>query len=162
MKLHPKIISLETTTVVGMKQIMTFAQNTTPLLWRSFMPRRHEIDHKADNNLYSIEIFNNTSFFEQFNPTTAFEKWAAVKVTEVERVPDGMETITIPAGLYAVFQYKGKGSEAMPFFQAIYKDWLPNSGHILDNRPHFALMGEKYKNEHLDSEEEIWVPIKEK
>jgi len=27
---------------------------------------------------------------------------------------------------------------------------------------HFELLGEKYKNNHPDSEEEVWIPIKEK
>jgi hypothetical protein len=30
----------------------------------------------------------------------------------------------------------------------------------LNKRPHFAKMGEKYKNEDPDSEEELWIPIK--
>jgi AraC family transcriptional regulator len=30
----------------------------------------------------------------------------------------------------------------------------------LDQRPHVEVMGEKYKNNDPDSEEEIWIPIK--
>jgi AraC family transcriptional regulator len=32
----------------------------------------------------------------------------------------------------------------------------------MDDRPYFALMGDKYKGEVLDSEEEFWIPIKKK
>jgi AraC family transcriptional regulator len=32
----------------------------------------------------------------------------------------------------------------------------------MDGRPYFALMGEKYKGEQPDSEEEFWVPVKPK
>jgi len=32
----------------------------------------------------------------------------------------------------------------------------------LDNRPHFEVLGEKYKNGDPESEEEIWIPVKEK
>ena len=73
-----------------------------------------------------------------------------------------MEIIIILEGLYAVFQYKGKGSEAASAYQYILGSWMPNSDYILDNRPHFALMGEKYKNEDPDSEEELWFPIRRK
>ena len=40
------------------------------------------------------------------------------------------------------------------------KNRNPKSKYELDKRPHFALMGEEYKNEDPDSEEELWFPIK--
>ncbi len=39
---------------------------------------------------------------------------------------------------------------------------LPNSEYELENRPHFEVLGEKYKNNDPNSEEEIWIPIKKK
>jgi AraC family transcriptional regulator len=39
---------------------------------------------------------------------------------------------------------------------------LPNSNYHLDDRPHFEILGEKYKNADPGSEEEIWIPIKAK
>jgi AraC family transcriptional regulator len=44
-------------------------------------------------------------------------------------------------------------------FEYIFETWLPNSDYLVDNRLHFELLGEKYKNKDLDSEEEIWIPI---
>jgi AraC family transcriptional regulator len=41
----------------------------------------------------------------------------------------------------------------------IFNTWLPKSGYQLDRRPHFEILGEKYKNNNPDSEEEIWIPI---
>jgi AraC family transcriptional regulator len=32
----------------------------------------------------------------------------------------------------------------------------------MDNRPYFALMGEKYKGENPESEEDFWIPVKKK
>jgi AraC family transcriptional regulator len=37
---------------------------------------------------------------------------------------------------------------------------VTNSKYLLDNRPHFETLGEKYKNEDPSSEEEVWIPIK--
>jgi AraC family transcriptional regulator len=31
-----------------------------------------------------------------------------------------------------------------------------------DDRPHFEILGDKYKNDHPDSEEEIWILCREK
>lgn len=47
-------------------------------------------------------------------------------------------------------------------FQYIFGTWLPASGYYLDNRPHFEILGHKYKNNDPDSEEEIWIPVKPK
>jgi AraC family transcriptional regulator len=41
-------------------------------------------------------------------------------------------------------------------------EWLPNSAYALDDRPHFEALGEQYKNNDPNSEEEIWIPIKPK
>ena len=71
-----------------------------------------------------------------------------------------MESIASPEGLYAVFVHKGPASEGPRTYQNIFATWLPNSDFILDNRPHFAIMGEKYKREDSDSEEELWIPVK--
>jgi predicted transcriptional regulator YdeE len=32
----------------------------------------------------------------------------------------------------------------------------------IDNRPHFEVLGDKYKNNDPSSEEEIWIPIRKK
>ncbi|TQE66329.1 GyrI-like domain-containing protein [Leptospira noguchii] len=41
----------------------------------------------------------------------------------------------------------------------IFQEWLPNSGYKLEHRPHFELLGSKYKNNDPTSEEEVWIPI---
>ena len=46
-------------------------------------------------------------------------------------IPAEMSSLVIPKGLYAVFNYKGKPSEAQDFFQYIYSAWLPNSSYKL-------------------------------
>ncbi|MFZ1515671.1 MAG: GyrI-like domain-containing protein, partial [Saprospiraceae bacterium] len=68
---------------------------------------------------------------------------------------------TIPGGLYAVFYYKGLSTDTA-IFEYIFNTWLPNSEYGLDDRPHFEILGERYKNNDADSEEEIWIPIKNK
>jgi AraC family transcriptional regulator len=73
-----------------------------------------------------------------------------------------METYILANGLYAVFQYKGLSSGSAAFYQYIYSDWIPNSEYQIDNRPHFEVLGEKYKNNDPTSEEEVWIPIKVK
>ncbi|MCB0376226.1 MAG: GyrI-like domain-containing protein, partial [Sinomicrobium sp.] len=138
----------------------SFAHNRTQELWQRFMKHRAAIPNVRGTELYSVEIFGDPRFFERFDPNHAFEKWAAVEVQDLNNIPDELEGLTLPSGMYAVFNYKGKSSEAGPTYQYIFTEWLPASGLLLDNRPHFALMGDKYKNDDPDSEEELWVPIR--
>ena len=64
----------------------------------------------------------------------------------------------ISGGLYAIFIQKGMNAGAT--YQRIMSEWLPNSGYKIDDRPHFQLMGDKYKNGSPDSEEDFYVPIR--
>lgn len=159
--MKPKFITLNKRKFIGKRLKTSFVENKTFKLWREFMPYRNEIKHNIGNELYLIEVYPE-GFFENFNPATKFEKWAAVEVANFETVPNEMETLISPEGLYAVFVYKGKSSAAALFFQNIFQHWLPDSEFILDARPHFAVMGEKYKNDSDDSEEEIFIPVKAK
>lgn len=137
---------------------MSFADDKTDALWAGFMPVRKEIRNNIGTALYSMQIYP-PGFFNHFNPLAPFEKWAAIEVTDHNTVPDEMESFLLPGGLYAVFLYRGDGSTAAKTFQYIFETWLPASAYLVDNRPHFELLGEKYQRNSASSEEEIWIPI---
>jgi AraC family transcriptional regulator len=155
-----RIEQLREKKLIGKRTTMSFAANTTPDLWKSFMPRRREIIHRVGDELYSVQVYPDM-FFEKFNPQASFEKWAAMEVGAVQELLPGMETTILPAGLYAVFSYRGPAGSPAPF-QYIFQTWLPASAYRLDTRPHFELLGAKYKNHDPDSEEEIWIPVRKR
>ena len=156
--MKPTIETLSEKKLIGKRMIMSLSNNKTPELWKSFMPRRKEIENSVGTNLYSMQIYD-PLYFSNFDSTADFEKWATIEVTDFDKVPDEMEFFTLIGGLYAVFIHKGDVSSAPKTFQDIFSSWLPNSHYILDNRPHFEILGEKYKNNDPTSEEEIWIPI---
>ncbi|XOV93628.1 MAG: GyrI-like domain-containing protein [Bacteroidota bacterium] len=157
--MEPRITQLPKTFLIGQRIEMSLANNKTSELWQLFMPNRSQIKNTVGSALYSVDIFPSTDFFQQYDPTRTFEKWAAVAVNNLDTIPDGMDSLSIPEGQYAVFHYVGKPSEAQPFMQYIFNQWLPNSPYELDDRPHLAIMGDKYKGEYPDSEEDLWIPI---
>ena len=159
--LQPAIKNLLAKKLVGKRVIMSLTENRTAELWKSFMIRRKEITNAVGSDLYSMQIYDQ-SYFEKFNPTAKFEKWATTEVSDFELVPPSMETFILPAGLYAVFFYKGDTRTGLQVFQYIFGTWLPQSRYLLDHRPHFEILGEKYKNGSPDSEEEIWIPVRVK
>jgi AraC family transcriptional regulator len=157
--MEPGIITLPEKKFVGKRISMAFADNRTMALWKGFMPKRKTIRNSLGTELYSIEVYP-PLFFDDFNPAAVFEKWAAVEVSDFQTVPDDMETLVSPEGLYAVFIHKGPASAGPKTYRYIFETWLPGSGYVLEHRPHFAIMGEKYKNDDPGSEEEIWIPVK--
>jgi AraC family transcriptional regulator len=156
----PEIKNLAEKMLIGKRIKMCLSDDKTLELWKSFMPHRKEISNKLDYELFSIQIFDDNLDFAKFNPQTVFEKWAALEVSDFGNIPAEMETLIIPGGLYAVSLYRGSSAAAAKTFQYIFENWLPNSIYTLDQRPHFEIMGEKYKNDDPNSEEEIWIPIK--
>ena len=157
--MNPRIEFLAEKKLVGKRIVMTFANNKTRELWQSFMPKRREIRNNMGAELYSMQIYE-PLFFSNFDPNREFEKWATMEVSDFSSVPAEMEKFILEGGWYAVFLYKGAASAGAAAFQYIVNTWLPNSEYTLDDRPHFEILGEKYKNEDPTSEEEIWIPIK--
>jgi len=156
--MQPRIEKLREKKLVGQKLTMSVTNNRTKELWSAFIPRKKVVMGKVRAELFSLQVYD-SAYFEKFNPDHEFEKWAAVEVIDYTSVPQGMETISLKGGLYAVFDYKGSSTDNN-VFQYIYGEWLPKSGYSLDHRPHFEVLGDKYQNSHPDSEEEIWIPIK--
>ncbi len=157
----PRIETINEKKLVGKRMTMCYADYRIGELWGSFMPRRKEIKNNLTNDLISLVVYAPNHFID-FKPTNQFERWATVEVENFNIVPVELETYNLSSGLYAVFNYKGMSSEASAFFQYIYSEWVPNSDYILDDRAHFEVLGEKYKNNDPSSEEEIWIPIKAK
>lgn len=110
--MKPKIEDFREAKLIGKKLKMSFANNNTFELWKSFSPNRKEIQNQVDKNLFSVDIYPRSDFFENFKASEEFEKWAAVEVENFGLIPNEMEKLIIPAGKYAVFQYRGKPSEA--------------------------------------------------
>ena len=158
--LQPKIVNLEPRKLVGKHLKMSLTNNKTGELWKSFMPQRGLIPNSLNNDLISMQVYN-PEYFSKFSTENEFVKWATIEVNDFNNVPADMETFTLTGGLYAVFHYKGSSTDRS-IFHYIFAKWLPNSGYLLDGRPHFEVLGEKYKNADPGSEEEIWIPVRKK
>ena len=137
---------------------MSLAENRTAELWKGFMPKRKNITNNVTNDLISMSVYSPT-YFTEFRLTNEFEKWASVEVSDYDTIPDDLEIFVLTGGLYAVFDYKGSSTDNS-IFQFIFGTWLPGSAYFLDDRPHFEVLGDKYKNNDPTSEEEIWIPIR--
>tara|TARA_R110002051_G_scaffold34256_3_gene76357 strand:- start:86845 stop:87324 length:480 start_codon:yes stop_codon:yes gene_type:complete len=159
--MKPRIIDLETKNLVGLSQEMSLIDNKTFELWKKFRERSKEVSNRSSDDFISLQVYSN-DYFKVFSPEKKFVKWACVEVENFNVVPGRMNSLVLEGGLFAVFNYKGTAQNAQAFFQYIYGEWIPKSAFILDDRPHFEVLGDKYKNNDPNSEEEVWIPIKAK
>lgn len=152
--MKPRIVNLQEKKIVGLKSKMLQHQyGNIVALWKQFMPRKKEILNTLNSELIALQNYSDFGNFEK-----PFDIWACVEVTDLNVIPEGMLFNTIPKGEYAVFPHKGMDASAI--YQKIMTEWLPKSGYQIDNRPHFQVMGEKYKQGSPDSEEDFYVPVK--
>jgi len=154
-----RIIAVEEKKLTGLSMKMSVANNKTSILWKNFLSLRYKITNVINNDLYSLQIYD-PDYFTHFDPSKTFIKYALIEVAALDQVPDEMISFTLGPGLYAVFHYKGLPADGGRIFQFIFNEWIPDSDYLLDSRPHFEVLGEKYKNNSPDSEEDIWIPIK--
>lgn len=147
--------------VVGVKANMSFQtiQQATGILARQFMPRRHEISSRIGKHVFSIQNYGELDL-KDVSPQTVFEKWIGVEVSNMDVVPEGMDTFILKAGHYVVFTYKGSLADVPKNRQYIFQDWLPNSNYQIDTRAHFEELPEDYSKDLQNTEEDIWIPIK--
>jgi len=158
----PRIEEISKRKLIGNRLVMSLSEDRTKELWQGFMARRKEIGNTITTDLISMQVYDRLLSISEFNGATQFEKWAVVEVEDYKDLPKGMETYTLLGGLYAVFIHKGLPSSFPRTAQYIYGEWLPKSDYELDHREHFEVLGDKYRNNDLNSEEEVWVPIRRK
>lgn len=174
----PRLVERAPGNFIGIRMEMSLLEDKTNLLWRSFMPRRHEVMRRTNTDFVSLQVYPG-DYFREFDPMLRFEKWALVEVelsmgdVEEERwnssaekgeneerggaIPEGMESFYLKGGLYAVFAHRG-GDPAI--FDHIYGEWLPASDFDLDNRPHFEVLDAQYRHSDPEASEEIWIPVR--
>ncbi len=155
--MNPEIVNCKEKKLVGLRRVVSMTVYDAAPLWQEFMPHLSRILGRTDSSTVSLSKYPR-GYFENFDPGTEFEKWAAVEVSGIGELPEGLESLTVSSGEYAVFHYIGSSSDRS-IFERIYCTWLPNSIYRLDNRPHFEILGEKYKNAATDSEENIYIPV---
>ena len=157
----PRIASITQKKLVGHSILMSLTDNKTFDLFSGFMPKRKQINNVVSEDIFEVMIYD-ALHFKNFNPNKTFTKWGTLEVSDFDTIPEGMKTLTLENGLYAIFRYKGLPKDFGKLMSYVFMEWLPQSDYILDNRTHFNVLGDAYKNNHPDSEEDVYIPIKQK
>lgn len=128
--------------------------------WRNIHKNKVSITNRKDEN-FLIGLNDYSENFSYENEQSAFNYYAAAEVTDLRRVPKGMETKELPESLYMVFTFRGKNQDSLqPVVDYIYKEWFPQSTCQLNENAKydFAKYGEIIDKDG-NSTIEYWVPI---
>lgn len=124
-------------------------------MWGRFNARRGEIAHLSEEAA-SLGVCIPTG------GGVGLSYMAAVPVTAVAQVPEGMVARTLPAGRYAVFTHKGAVEKMSDTFAYIYGTWMPGQKELEPRHaPDFEYYDLRFDPEHPEtSEVDIYIPIK--
>jgi AraC family transcriptional regulator len=84
---------------------------------------------------------------------------AGVEVERLERVPDGLTAVSVPANTYAVFTHTGHISRLSDTVRQIWGRWLPASPYRHVPAPDFEWYDERWDPQTGEGAIDIYVPI---
>ncbi|MGZ9584406.1 GyrI-like domain-containing protein [Paenibacillus marinisediminis] len=133
---------LEELTIVGVSEELS--TKGFGHLWDELYERMDEIEFIANRNIGFGLICN-------------MRYMAGIQVSSTEKIPEGMDSITVPANEYAVFVHKGQIQFLKQTWDLIAQKY---SIHCNMSEPSFERYDERFNPISDDSILEIYVPLK--
>ncbi len=139
--------------IIGL-QIETSVQeckndNKMPALWEEFIKRVPEISNRVGENFYGVSFKTGECEFRCI---------AAVEVSSLDELPEGMVGEIVPASKYLAFEHKGKLDKLNDTYGQIAEKEMPASG-MKEKDVWLEVYDERFKLDSDDSIIEIWVSV---
>lgn len=144
--------------LIGKSIVTNRTKNNTYELWKAFKQELSRIAISNPEYYYAVEQYSNT-YFDSYHPEKPYNQWACITVPDGITLPTNWNNLIVSEGLYAIFKYKGTAADAHHTIRSIHEAWLPISGYVLANRPHYALMHSDYDPLNPTAEEHFYIPI---
>jgi AraC family transcriptional regulator len=123
-----------------------------PALWAAFLPRLAVIPNRVPGVCYGV-VRQDPLDGERL------EYHAAMEVTEVATLPEGMVAVEVPAGTYARFEHRGPAQRVDHTVSYAYGTWLPQSGHRHSYAPDLEIYGSAYHPTNDSSTMHYAIPL---
>lgn len=137
----------------GKFTMQTAAQDIPPL-WQRFMPHFGKMPGQKGMTTYGVSWGQ--------TPSGEFNYLCGVEVAETAALPEGLSTVRLPEGQYAVFEHSGHVSGIGQLIGAIHQQWLPASGFEQSAPLLFERYTKKFDPETHSGGIEIWIPVRKK
>ncbi len=166
--MEPVVKFVEAKRIVGMEAKFISARSpdhnnnqVIPALWGRYAPRSGEIMNRlSPADMGVISCMKNDS--DQSHPDEMFYL-AGAEVSDGssnhQAIPEGMVSIVIPAGSYAVFTHKGSLDKIGFTMNYIYGSWLLKSDYKLRDAPEFEIYDHRFNPSSESSEFNIYIPM---
>ncbi len=126
-------------------------------LWQTFESRRHEIEDIDPK--FSLGICLEQHPDIPIEDGDKFIYIAAYSVSSDEKIPDGMNAVTIPAGKYAVFTHRGPIDKMTQTVNYIWGTWIPRNSDKVRKGPDFEYYDDRFNPQTLEGEVDIYIPV---
>lgn len=149
----PRYVRSEEMLIAGLNESYTFETRAKiPSQWHQFAPHIGHVPGQAGEASYGV--------FWNYRPGQGFDYLTGVRVRGPEGLPAEFRQLRLPAGRYAVFSHDKHVSSLPDTLDAIWKRWLPNSGHEAADAPSFERYDKRFDPETGTGGIEIWVPLR--
>ena len=154
--MEPKIVTMPAFKAVGMAD--EFNRDTAAnikALWQRFHGRFTEIKNVVGDHAYGMCLGADDD---------SFTYMAALEVSSLDDIPEGMTARDVAAQTYAVFTVKLEAKEPIHVemgrpMRYIWSTWLPNSGYEFAKAPDFEYYDHRFDAKTLTGEVDICIPI---
>jgi predicted transcriptional regulator YdeE len=155
----PAIVDKEAFQIAGVEEVGNPGGRNNSLVWAKFMELAPKIPNRDASHGLGITIVTEEMLKKGENRYIA-----ANEVANIEKVPEGMITETIPAQKYAVFTHIGKIDNLRESYQYILQDWGINNTRYkqVPFAPGFEWYDQRFDRDADDSELDLYIPIQEK
>lgn len=153
MRLEPEFLEMQEKCLVALSRDYTIETRTDITeLWHLFWAKEWQFKGIEEQAAYGVSY--------SMLPDGRFSYAAGRNIDPIpDPLPEGACTVTLSAGRYAVFRAQGPVSDIPKLFDAIFSQWLPNSG----EKQREGAVFERYPYDENGSPEsmiyEIWVPV---
>jgi AraC family transcriptional regulator len=153
-ELEPRFVEGDAMRVIGLAgRYDAVTMNRIPEQWAHFQHRLEDVRTRSDPAQFGL-------FYQLSESPFAFEYLTAVMVDEDAPLPAGFVERRLAPRRHAVFTHRGQPSGLRPLMDAIFRDWLPRSGHKAAGNPDFVeVYGEAFDPVRLQGVIEVWVPL---
>jgi AraC family transcriptional regulator len=155
-ELRPRFAQGDPMRVIGLAE--RYDANTMgriPEQWERLQTRLGEVRGRTDPAQFGL-------FYHLGKTPLEAEYVTGLMVADDAPVPAGFIERRLPARRHAVFTHRGHVSGLRGLVDAIFREWLPQSGLAAPGNPDFVeVYGEDFDPVRLEGVIEVWVPLQD-
>jgi AraC family transcriptional regulator len=148
----PRFVDAPALLIAGMTQRHKYGGDPAiPSQWQRFGAYIGAIPGQVGNVTYGIVT--------NVDDNDTFDYVCGVEVQSFSDIPKELMTLRVPSRRCAVFTHSGHVSSIPQTIRAVWRDWLPASGHKAAELPFIERYDERFNPRTGEGEVELWLPL---